>query len=553
MSIIRDLLAKIQLDPILIMATIALITIGLLFSSRVLKLSPIISFLLAGIIVGPTALNLLPGSLTTNSSAGELAIASLLFLVGLELDSSALSWKNKRRVLMGVWQVLLAAIFIGLMFYFMGFHIFNSIRLGFLCAMSSTAVVLVVLEQRGDTHTAYALNATSILIVQDIFAVVLLAVMALPDKFSSSEDILSSAQTFGKLILFVPILYLVSRFILPKLLRSVAQRREPEFFMFTLLLLIVGSSYIGHALCGSAAMGAFIAGFALAGSPMAYQIRSDIDPFKQVLLSLFFLMIGASFNVFIFETHWLQILVFLLTIPFIKVITTFIAMKITRNDLYSSLKTSFALSQVGEFSLLLAVVANSAGWLDIASMQMILAVAIVSMGLTPTSIAFAHSKFVKNIVSKFNIKKNIKAKPNEKNIQAIIIGYGIAGQKCAEKMTQMGVHYSVIDQNPKTVDELTAKGVPAIFGDASGKEILHAAGIDQAKWLVVAVPSAVDRLSITCEVRLQREDIQIIVRSHYVKEETFLKEVGANIVISEEATVSLALAHALQEEFTVES
>lgn len=533
------------------MAVIALIIIGLLFSSKVFKHSPIISFLLAGIIVGPVALNLLPSSLTTSSPAGELAIASLLFLVGLELDSSAISWKNKRRVFMGVWQVLLAALFIGLMFYISGHYLFNSIRLGFLCAMSSTAVVLVVLEQRGDSHSVYALNATSILIVQDLFAVVLLAVMVLPDNFSNSQEIISSVKTFAKLIIFVPILYLISRFVLPKMLRSVAQRREPEFFMFTLLLLVVGSSFVGHALCGSAAMGAFIAGFALAGSPMAYQIRSDIDPFKQVLLSLFFLMIGSSFNVFIFENHWLQIVIFLLSIPFIKMVTTFVAMKITRNDFYSSLKTSLALSQVGEFSLLLAVVAHSSGWLPSDDMQVIFAVAIVSMGLTPSSIGFAHSELVKKILSKFNIKPNEVIVQSEKNIKAIIIGYGIAGQKCAEQMTQMGIHFSVIEQNPKTVDKLTAKGIPAIFGDAARREILQAAGIDQAKWLVVAVPSSVDRLSITCEVRLHREDIRIIVRSHYVKEETFLKEVGANIVISEEAAVSEELANALQDEFVV--
>ncbi|PCJ60264.1 MAG: hypothetical protein COA79_08820 [Planctomycetota bacterium] len=535
------------------MASIALIIIGLLFSSRIFKLSPVISFLLAGIIVGPTALNLLPTSLTTSSPAGELAIASLLFLVGLELDSSAISWKNKRRILMGVWQVLLAALFIGILFYLSGYGTFNSIRLGFLCAMSSTAVVLVVLEQRGDTHAVYALNATSVLIVQDLFAVILLAVMALPATFSDSQEIISSMKIFGKLIVFVPIVFLISRFVLPKLLKSVVQRREPEFFMFTLLLLVVGSSFIGHALFGSAAMGAFIAGFALAGSPMAYQIRSDIDPFKLVLLSLFFLMIGASFNIFIFETHWLQILIFLISIPLIKAATNFIAMKVTKNDVYSSLKTSLALSQVGEFSLLLAVVAHSTGWLDTSSMQIIFAVAIVTMGLTPSFINFAHSKLLKNLCEKFNVSHTEEILQSENEIQAIIIGYGIAGQKCGEQMTHMGLHFSVIEQNPKTVEKLMEKGIPAIFGDASRKEILQAAGIEKAKWLIIAVPSPVDRLSITCEVRLQSEEIHIIVRSHYVKEETFLKEVGANIVISEEETVSAALANALQDEFVVES
>lgn len=547
----QELLIKVQSDPILSLMLVTSLIISILYVGFHLRLSPVISFLLCGVLVGQYCLNLMPEGLNTQSALGEMAISFLLFVVGLELDSSVMNWKDKKRIFMGIFQVFGAAFLLGGMFYYLDFSIFNSLRLGLLCAMSSTAVVLKVIEERGDSHSPYAINSTTILIIQDFFAVVLMSVMILPAELNSAEDFKDAGFQLFKTIVFVPIIFLAARYLLPRLLRIIVQKNEQELFMFTLLMTVIGSSFIGHYLCGSGAMGAFLAGFALAGSSLAYQIRSDIDPFKQVLLSIFFLMVGASFNPFIFETHWQTILAFLIFIPLFKSITTFISMMLTKNEIINSARTSIALSQIGEFSLLLVVLAHSAKWIDENFMQSIFAVAIASMGLTPLFIKFAQSPFFTNIFKNISkVDKGAIVNPEE-NIQAVIVGYGIAGMKCAELFDQMGVHYSIIDQNNKTIEKLREKGLRAIFGDAARHDILEASGISEAKWLIIAVPSSVDRLSITCEGRLMNENIQIIVRSHFVKEKTFLEEVGATLVISEEETVSVALVDVLKTKLTL--
>lgn len=541
----------IRADPVVCALAIIIISVALLFTTKIFKQSSVVSFLLVGLLVGPFCMNLLPQGLTTSSHLGELAISFLLFVIGLELDSSIISWKDRRRITMGVYQVIMGGVFLSGLFLFYHYSLFNSLRLGLLCAMSSTAVVLKVLEERNDSHSPYAINATTILIVQDLFAVLLMAIMALPADMNDSTKLLEAGVDVLKILLFVPALYISARYVLPKVLRKINKKTQPELFMFSLLIVVLGASSLGHYLCNSAGMGAFIAGFALASSPMAYQIRADIDPFKQVLLSVFFMMIGASFNIFIFQTHWGVILVALLLIPLMKTISTMIAMILTKNEIVSSFRTSMALSQIGEFSLLLAVIANKTGWLDDNFTQTIFALAIITMGFTPVFINFAHSTFVHKILNKFSLPENMLNQKCDLPTQAVIIGYGIAGQSCADVLDQMGVRYSVIDQNTKTIEKLKTKNLKAIYGDASRHEILHAAGVEEAKWLVIAVPSSVDRLTVTCEARVMNAKIDIIVRSHFIKEKTFLEEVGANQVISEEEAVSSALSDLLKDRLTL--
>lgn len=541
----------IRVDPVICVLAIIIVSVALLFTAKIFKQSSVVSFLLVGLLVGPYCFNLLPQGLTTNSHLGELSISFLLFVIGLELDPSIISWKDRRRITMGVYQVILGGIFLSAVFLFYHYSFFNSLRLGLLCAMSSTAVVLKVLEERKDNHSPYAINATTILIVQDLFAVLLMAVMALPADMSDKSKLTQAAIDVFKIVVFVPLLFVSARYILPKILRKINKKMQPELFMFSLLIVVLGASSLGHYLCNSAGMGAFIAGFALASSPMAYQIRADIDPFKQVLISVFFIMIGASFNIFIFQTHWDVILIALLVIPLLKTISTMIAMLLTKNEIVSSFRTSMALSQIGEFSLLLAVIANKTGWLHADFTQTIFALAIISMGLTPLFIGFAHSNFAHKILNRISLPDNLLNQKCDLPTQAVIIGFGIAGQRCAEVLDQMGVRYSVIDQNTKTIENLKSKNLKAIYGDASRHEILHAAGVEEARWLIIAVPSSVDRLTVTCEARVMNSNIDIIVRSHFIKEKTFLEEVGANHIISEEEAVSCALSDILKDRLTI--
>lgn len=547
----NDLIEFIKLDPVLSTIFIVLICVSLLYISYVFRQSSVISFLLAGILVGPYGINLLPQALASNTHLGELAIAFLLFVVGLELDFSVISWKEKHRIAMGAYQVVICAILLSLFFLLFHFGFFNSLRLGLLCAMSSTAVVLKVLEERKDSHSPYALNATTILIVQDLFAVLLMAVMALPGDLSDSKKLIDALINAGEIALFVPTLYVSARYLLPKILKKINKKAQPELFMLALLIMVLGASSLGHYVCDSPGMGAFIAGFALASSPMAFQIRADIDPFKQVLLSIFFLTIGASFNVYIFQTHWMLILVLLFCVPIIKTAGTLFSMVLAKLDFISSFRTSMAISQVGEFSLLLAVIANKSGWLNSDYMQVLFALIIASMGLTPFLIKIAHSSRLKNVLIKFIKAEGLQNDKCDLPTQAVIIGYGIAGQKCAEVLEQMGVRYSIIDQNAKTIETLKSKNIKAIFGDASRHEILHAAGIEKATWLIVAVPTANDRLTITCEACLMNPSLDVIVRSHFIKEKAFLEEVGAHYVISEEEAVSGALSDILKDCLTI--
>ena len=215
-------------DPILSAVAIIVISISLLYTSKIFKQSSVVSFLFAGLLVGPFALNLLPQGLTTNSHLGELAISFLLFVIGLELDSSIISWKDRHRITMGVYQVLLGGLFLSVLFLFYQFNYLNSLRLGLLCAMSSTAVVLKVLEERNDNHSPYAMNATTILIVQDLFAVLLMAIMALPSDLNDNEKILDAGFDVLKILIFVPALYISARYVLTKILRKINKKNSFE-------------------------------------------------------------------------------------------------------------------------------------------------------------------------------------------------------------------------------------------------------------------------------------------------------------------------------------
>jgi CPA2 family monovalent cation:H+ antiporter-2 len=524
----------------------------IIFVSHKIKLPPVVGFLLTGILIGPGGFSLVKDTRTIDVLA-EVGVVMLLFLVGLEFTLDRLKRIQRNFWVGGGLQVVLTTSAAALILVLLHVPAKEAVFYGFLVSLSSTAVVLKILADRGETDSPQGRISLGILIFQDLAIVPMIALVPIlaSVRAASPAAILVRFLLSGGAIAAV---FVLARFLMPRVLHLVVRTRIREVFLIASLFACLGMALLTSSLGLSLALGAFLAGVIISESDYSHQVVSDILPFRDVFNSLFFISIGMLLHTGDVWRSKAIVAGLVLSILLLKVLIVFLTVRILGYDSRISLLTGLALAQVGEFSFVLAGVGQSNGLLPESIFQAFLASSILTILATPFLIQISPilaSKAKKPARRKSRAFKAGEEAGRKLQDHVIIAGYGLNGRNLAHVLREAGVGYIICELNPETVRTAAERGDPFIFGDVSSRTILKHAGIERARAIVFAIsdPSTTRR-----GVRAAREmgrDIFIIVRTRYASEIDELYSLGADDVIPEEFETSVEIFTRVLEKFHI--
>lgn len=538
------------LNDIIIIFALSLLVI---FIFHRLKLPSLIGFLITGSLAGPYASGLVK-SVTEVEVLAEIGVLLLLFTIGIEFSLKEII-KLKRSVFGGgSVQAILTTFLAAFVFYFSGFGLNQSIFFGFLITLSSTAIIIKLLDQRGELQTAYGKISLSILIFQDIIVVPMMFLV--PILAGAGQDGEFGYGILLKAVVFIVVILVLAKYVIPWLLFQAARTKSRELFLLTIFVVCFGVVWLASLTGLSLALGAFISGLIISESEYSHQALSNILPFRDLFTSFFFVSVGMLLNVSFLLNNFVLVALLVIAIIIFKVITSVGAGFASGSDLRISLATGFILAQVGEFSFVLANSGQQYGLLSDSELQLFLSISIITMALTPflNSAALPVAERITGLrfFRRFSPARNYET-PQSGGItnHLIIVGYGVNGKNLARAAGLSGISYIVIEMNPDTVLREKKNGQPIFYGDASSREILLHAGIRDARILVIAINNPADQSGIVHTVKELNSGIHLIVRTRYLKEVNFLKSIGADEVIPEEFETSIEIFARVLENYSV--
>ncbi len=528
------------LKDLVIVLGAAVVVVALL--SR-LGLPSIAGFILTGMLAGPTALGLIDETRQVETLA-EVGVVLLLFGIGLELSLERVRRLWRAIVVGGGLQVTATIVCVAAVGSWQGLTLGSAVFLGFVVAVSSTAVVLRGLASRGELESPHGRLAVGILIFQDLCVVpMMMAVPLLAGRGGSLQDVLI---TMGKALLILVGILIGARVVVPRLLSFIARTRERELFVLSVFLICFGTAWAVSLAGISLALGAFLAGLVVAGSEFRHQALSDLIPAREVFASLFFVSVGMLLDVSAVAAQWLPTVALLLSILAGKFVIILGTARLLRLPLRVAILSAATLCQVGEFSFIL-LAADSANVLLSPDLSQNLMVAIIlSMLLTPLAIAFGpHIASGAARVPWLNRRLGADppgVDPSEPHRDHVIIGgYGFAGRSLCEAFREAGVAYIAVDMNPDNVRAARAEGHRAVLADLTHRDLLEELGCRQARLVVICIndPRATELAVRT--IRDVAPKTKILARAQYQIDEQPLRAAGADRVTSAEATASASL------------
>ncbi len=526
---------------------IALATVVLVVAlSRKLQLPPILGYLLTGVLTGSAGLSLFDGVQGLDVIA-EFGVVFLLFTIGLELSVPKLIAMRRTLLNLGGLQVLLCTLItlgIGLLAGLsapMAFTIAGSL------ALSSTAVVTKQLLEQGELYEDHGKLAFSILLFQDLAAIPFLIIV--PSLGAEATQGIAWTLTLAILkggLVFV-LMLAIGRWLLRPLFHQIALARSSELFMLTTLFVALGSAWITEKWGLSLALGAFLTGVILAETEYRHQIESDILPFRDILLGLFFLTVGMKLDLLILSREWHWILAIVAGLVLLKtVIITFLGRTIGLSS-KSALKTGLALAQGGEFGFALLTIASKNHVIDAHSDQLITASIIMSIILAPLLIRNAHTIarwfFPAPLEAALEVDgTGLEAASHELRDHVILCGYGRVGQSLARFLDRENFAYLVLDLDPQRLKEAARAGEPVYYGNSLNLEVLEAAGLAKAKLLILSYEDYAGAHHTLLNVRGSGYTMPILVRTQDDSRLESLQKAGATEVVPETLEASLTLA-----------
>jgi CPA2 family monovalent cation:H+ antiporter-2 len=527
---------------------ILLVSVPVAFICLRLKLPLLVGLMLTGIAIGPYAFGLVK-DIDAIEQLAEIGVMLLLFTIGLEFSLRRLAEMKRLVLLGGGLQVVITIAVTAGVAIFLGRSINQAIFFGFLVALSSTAIVLKSYVERNEVDSPHGRAGVAVLLFQDISIVFML--LAVP--LLGGEDIVSFTSivlNLGSSLLALALLVLAAWFLLPKFLKQVAHLRSPEAFLLTVVLVCLGMSWVTSHFGLSLALGAFIAGMVLADSEYSHQVTSEVLPFRDVFNSVFFVSIGMLLSLSALVANILPVIGLVLGLILVKALIVWAIVRILGYPQRIATMTGIGLAQIGEFSFVLAKTGQGASLLPESDYQSFLAASIISMIATPFLISAA-PKIGLLVQSIFKDGSAADVENSEEDIHltssgglnqhVIIVGYGLNGRNLARVLRAVGVPYVILELDATVVRRAKEKGEKINFGDATRREVLLHAGVEQAWSLVLAMSDrAAARRTVDLGRRLN-EKLHIIVRTRYVAEITELFELGANEVIPEEFETSIEI------------
>ncbi len=486
-----------------------------------LGLSSVIGYILGGILIGPFCLQLTGRDAADIMHASELGVVMLLFLVGLELEPHKL-WQIRKRILgLGLSQMLLSIFGIFFVFYVAGFGLKKSLIISLCFAMSSTAIVLQTLKEKNLFRTVSGESSFSILLFQDIAVIPILALLPF---LSKSERAVKESEHQEILLQYVPdwlqpftvilgvlALILLGRYIFIPFLRFVSKSGLNELLTAASLFLIIGVSELMISVGLSPALGAFIAGVLLANSEFRHELESDIDPFKGLLLAVFFVSVGATINFNIIAEKPFFIFSAAFIVLAIKALVLFGIGKYYKMNNEQSFFLAFALSQVGEFAFVLVNFAASLYLIDYQANSELMTIVAITMCISPLLLIFKEKVLDNRFIKQKNEENTELGIIKERKI--IIVGFGFFGSTVGRLLKANGIRSMVLDNDPDRVALLRSNGFNVYYGDATKPALLRAAGIEEAELLVLCLDDVEKNKFLVDYCKENYPDLKIFVRA----------------------------------------
>jgi len=512
---------------------------------RLVRLPPILGYLIAGITVGPHGLRLIPDSADVRALA-EFGVVFLMFSIGLEFSLPQLRAMRRGVFGLGLAQVVVTAAGATVALELLGFDWRAGVALGGALAMSSTAIVSKMLAERMELGTPHGRDVMSILLFQDLAVVAFLIIIpALGRPGAELANALAVAAAKAAVALLL-VLFFGQR-PMRAWFHVVARQRSPELFVLNVLLVTLGLAALTGLAGLSFALGAFLAGMLIAETEFRYQVEEDIKPFRDVLLGLFFVTIGMTLDLAVVVRQIGWVLLLLIVPVLAKLVLVVLLERLFGARLGMALRVGFYLAQAGEFALVLLALAVVSDVVPQTIAQPILAAMILSMLLAPLVIQFADPLVRKLTANDWLARAaeltRIAARTMGRQDHLIVCGYGRSGQNLVRLLEREDIAYVALDSDPARVREAAADGTGSVvYGDASRREALVSAGLSKARALAITFADTRVALKILHHVQQQRPDLPVIVRTRDDTEIDRLIAAGATEVVPEVLEGSLMLA-----------
>ncbi len=515
-------------------------------------LSSVIGYLLAGVLIGPYVLGFIGEEGQDILHFAEFGVVMMLFLIGLEIEPRNF-WKMRRSILgMGGIQVGLTMLLTYIFFSTMGFEWQVSLVIAMAVALSSTAIALQTIKERGLMDTTFGSSAFSILLFQDIIVIFMLGALPLLSSTSKEtginehdtsasliENLPLGLQTLA-IIVSVVLIIVAGRYLIVPMLRKVAKTSVRELLIAAAFLIVFGISFVMEFVGLSPALGAFLGGVVLSNSEFKHELESTLEPFKNLFLGLFFMAVGASINFIVIAKSPLTIGGILIAIILLKALVLFITARVFKLKMDQKLLLTFGLAQIGEFAFVLLSFAFQLKILDQETIDMMLVITALSMSLTPI-IGLINERL---ILPKVGTKESIKRPMDHiaKSHKIILVGFGHFGSTVGRFLRSHGVEATILDQDSNRVDFLRKMGFEVYYGDATRIDLLESAGIAEAKILICAIDNPNITKEVTKLVKEKYPHVELMVRAKNRYDAYDLLNLGIENIYRETLDTSLSLA-----------
>lgn len=513
--------------------------VAVLLFSRI-GFGAVLGYLVAGVVIGPSLLGLITDAENIRH-VGEFGVVFLLFLIGIEIKPQRL-WVMRKMVFgLGGAQVLLTGLLLGLgVHFFLDLETSTSIIVGLGLALSSTAFAIQAMAEKNQLITNWGRHSFSILLLQDLAVVPLMVLVPLlaADTFNLTSSM--GLAVLESIAIFVAVL-VIGKYAINPVLRIIASSKSKEVFAATALLLVLGFATIMEVAGLSMAMGAFVAGILLSESEFRHQVEADIEPFRGLLLGLFFISVGMSVELDIVFENLSLVIIGTIALIILKLSVIFVIVKAGKLNLGESLKSSFLLCQAGEFGFVLFSLADKHGVLPHGFLAPLISVIVLSMAITPVMI-IASEKLSKMLSSPEKINNDHSHDPADDII--IIAGYGRVGRTIGKMLSSLERKWVAVDLNVDKITNGRSKGHKIYYGDVAQEKVLHAVGAPKAQLIILTVDNIQATEKSIRVVKRHYPDLPIVVRAHDLDVCEKFKALGATYVVPEvvESSIRLGLS-----------
>ncbi len=520
--------------------------LGVVLLFRRLSLPSVAGYLLAGMLIGPSGLGLIDDPADVQDVA-EIGIVLLLFAIGLDISLRRLVGYGRFFLGAGAAQLGLTALAGTLFLAARGGSWGGAALLGFAVALSSTAIVLKVLSGRGEMATPHGQLALGVLIFQDIAVIPAMALLAVLAA-GGAGDPAAAAAAVGKALAGMAALLLAGRYVAPRLFAHAARSGSREVFSLLVVFLLLGTAWLASRFGLSLAMGAFLAGLILAESDYGPQALAEIIPVKEIFSGLFFTSLGMLLDLR-FAASSAGTLFGLAALALAgKALLATAACRLVHPSWRISFTAGLALAQVGEFALVITAAALPLGIVAAADYQVLLAVTVLTMLLSPFLVGSAHALSLR-LTRRLPGAAGSPAPPPAEALHGecllqghvVVVGYGLNGANLARVLTATGIPFLVLELNPVLVEEGRRAGHDVRYGDGTLGEVLRAVQVPCARVLVVAISDPLATRQIVAVARAVNPAIHLVVRTRFLHEIEELERLGANEVIAEEFETSVEI------------